>query len=60
MNTIYTIEKVPNYFHNQIDKPMRAIAVTPNTKFNILIRKNNVGLPGFIFYFIFYCELLSM
>jgi len=54
MNTIYTIEKVPNYFHNQIDKPIRAIAVTPNTKFNILIRKNNVGLPGFIFYFILY------
>jgi hypothetical protein len=50
MNTISTIEKVSNSRHNQIDKAMSAMAVTPNTKLRTLMRKKSVGLPGFIFY----------
>jgi len=55
MNTIYTIENALNYFHSHMDKPINAIAVRPNTELRILIKKNNVGLPGFIFYFTFSC-----
>lgn len=52
MNTISTIEKVPNYFHSHIDNPTKAIAVKPNTVLRILIKKKSVGLPAFIFDFI--------
>lgn len=59
MKTIYTIENVPNYFHNHIERTTKAMAVTPNTEFNTRIMKNSVGLPGFIFYFIFIIALLD-
>ena len=52
---IYTIENAWNYFHNHIDKPISAIAVRPKIVLSILMRKNNVGLPGFIFYFTLSC-----
>ena len=53
MKTISTIEKVPNYFHSHMERAINAMAVAPNTVLRTLMSKNNVGLPGFIFYFMF-------
>ncbi len=52
MKTISTIEKVPNSFQSHPERAMSAMAVTPNTALSTLMRKNRVGLPGLIFYFI--------
>lgn len=55
INTISTIEKVPNYFHNHPESAIKQTAVTPNIALRTLITKNSVGLPGFIFYLIGIC-----
>ena len=52
MNTISTIEKVPNYFQSHPERAIRQMAVTPNTALSTLMMKKRVGLPGFIFYLI--------
>ncbi len=57
MKIISTMEKVSNYRHSQIDSPINAIAVRPNIVLSKRIKKNKVGLPGFILYLTLYCIL---
>ncbi len=57
INTTSIIVNVLNYLQSHMERATNTIAVKPKIRLTTLIKKNKLGLPGFIFYL--YCCILS-